>query len=483
MYSQIKTFFNKPWKIAAGLICLAVIFRMALLSTAYYGMSGELYRDLIVVWKMFNQNQLPLLGPSSMFGGFYFGAIYYYIFGVLAWLTGFSAYSGSLTSTIFSIGSIVFLYALLRRLFNDPKVALIAVALQTICLFDIQNTYYISNPNLLPFFVLGFFYFLTNIISNHKLLSNYLLAGLFFGIAIQLHATALVILPFVLIWIGVKEKIKPSFGQSLLFIAAMLIPNTPYLIYIYQNGFGIFGSLLEIAGSQGGMVNRLNMLSAIGNFIFSFFVFKDGAFNFYPGHANLYFTALGISIVLIAIVLWQLKKKVFDFNISTTAKTFLTAWPAVGLLVYLIFAPQPAYYYFIVMWPFPVIIAAIFLNQVWGYSKKTFTIVVALYIVLQFMCVGVFYKEINKPALSHNAVAETFSTIKSLTQNQSYSIINDALDINQFNYYLLYSNLKIRNIESPEYKAYYISKCGGEVIGKLIKNTQGLCLSVEVRTR
>src|SRR3989344_800487 len=100
--------------------------------------------------------QWPLLGPRASFGGFNFGAIYYYLIAPFVWLFNFNPIGAVAASVFFSILSILMLYRLVRLWFNDRNLALLAAGLQALSLFDVQNAYYISNPNLLPFFLLWF---------------------------------------------------------------------------------------------------------------------------------------------------------------------------------------------------------------------------------------------------------------------------------------------------------------------------------------
>ena len=134
------------------------------------------------------------------------------------------------------------------------------------------------------------------------------------------------------------------------------------------------------------------------------------------------------------------------------------------------------------MWPLPVILFALVLYKIFTQNRKLFLAICISYALLQLICLIVFFNFIYRPQLSHKAVAEIFQEIKVQSQNKSYAVANDFLDVNQFLYYLTFSGLPNRNIYSTSYTINYINDCQ-VFAGEIIKNTQGLCLSKEERKR
>jgi len=478
-----------PAGVAVIFFCLAAVLRLSLATTAYYGSVGELYRDLEVIWQLWHFHDFPLLGPSSALGGFYFGALYYYTEAVFVRAANFAPYGATLASSFFSLLSLPTLYALCKRWFSDPWVATVAVAIQSIALFDIQNAYYISNPNLLPFFVLAFFYLLTLIVEGKKSLSVYVLLGLTAGIAAQLHATALVLLPVILVWIFYHYRIKLSFVRVVVFCLFFLLPCVPYIIYVFQHGPAVFLALFNIGQHQAAFGSRWLIIAGIFNFFGSFFIFKDGFFNFYPGYAPWFALAAVLAVLVAALAIWAWYKTGFGFSrtgISDIGHSLLTAWLGFGLLMYLIFAVPPAYYYFIIMWPLPAIAAAWWLCALWHTSKKYFWMIAVGYAVLQLLCVGIFFFAIYQPQYSYGNLQQLFGNLKQASAGQNYVVVNESLDLNQFYYYLRLNGIPQRRQNSPVpngagYTMYDIVDCplgsNSLPVGSVVGNYRGICLS------
>jgi 4-amino-4-deoxy-L-arabinose transferase-like glycosyltransferase len=478
--AKIKIF--TPAGIAALFFCLAAVLRLSLITAAYYGAVGELYRDMEVIWRLWHFHNFPLLGPSSALGGFYFGALYYYIEAVFVRTANFAPYGATLASSFFSLISLPMLYVLCKRWFSDPWVATAAVAIQSIALFDIQNAYYISNPNLLPFFVLAFLYLLTFIIEGNKSLLVYALLGLAAGIAAQLHATALVLLPVILVWIFYYYRSKFNFGHVALFCLFFLLPCAPYIIYNFQHGPAVFFALFSIGKHQMAFGNRWMIIAGIFNFFGSFFVFKDGFFNFYPGYAPWFAVAviLAAAVAALAIKAWSKAGFGFSWNgVSGAGRSLLAAWLGFGLLMYFIFAVPPAYYYFIIMWPLPVIAAAWWLCTLRRTSQKYFWSIAIGYTVLQLLCTAVFFAAIYQPQYSYGNLQRLFADLKKASAGRNYVVVNEALDTNQFYYYLRLNDIPARQRSGPGYTVYDIVDCpldslsSAEVIG----DYRGMCLT------
>jgi 4-amino-4-deoxy-L-arabinose transferase-like glycosyltransferase len=461
-YKIIKRKITTPAGIAVLFFCLAAVLRLSLVTVAYYGAVGELYRDLEVVWRLFHFHDWPLLGPSSALGGFYFGALYYYIEAVFVRAANFAPYGATLASSFFSLLSLPMLYALCKRWFLDPWVAALAVVIQSMALFDIQNAYYLSNPNLLPFFVLAFLYLLTLVVEGKKSLFAYALLGLAAGIAAQLHATALVLLPVILIWVFYRYRIWPNLTRAAAFCLFFLLPAAPYIIYNFQHGFGVFFALLNIGQHQAIFGSRWLIIAGIFNFFGSFFIFKDGFFNFYPGYTAWFAVAAALAVFVTVLAIWAWQKSGFVFSrtgISDAGYSLLAAWLGFGLLMYIIFAVPPAYYYFIIMWPLPVIAAAWWLCALRKVSVKYFWATLGSYAALQLLCIAVFFAAIYQPQYSYGNLQQLFGGLKQASAGQNYVVVNEALELNQFYYYLRLNGIPQRQKSGTGYTLYDIVDC------------------------
>jgi 4-amino-4-deoxy-L-arabinose transferase-like glycosyltransferase len=480
MKANLSNFYNRN-KIFFALFALAAILRLVLLPVAFYGVVGELYRDMLVVWKLFHLHQWPLLGPSSALGNFYFGAVYYYIEAVFVRLLAFSPVGAVFTSTVFSLASLPLLYMLCRKWFVDSRVAVLAVAIQAVALFDIQNAYYVSNPNLLPFFFLALCLLLTKLVESNKGWVNYLLLGLVMGAATQLHATALVLMPVVAILTFIVYKIKPRLLQAFVFCVTFAGTYTPYIIYEFEHHFALTRALLQIGQHEAATGSRFDIILGFLNFFGSLLIFKDGSFNFYPGHAGWFFVAVALAAALVIIIAAIIARKHLFLNtkaISPVGKSILLFWFLGGLLMFLVFPVPPTYYYFILMWPLPAIIFAWWLAGLRQVSQKSFWLIFGGYVLLQCLCLGVFFSSIYKPDYSYKTLSQIFSAIKPAAAGRPYAIINKALDVNQFLYYLTFFGLNQHaGVGSAE--TFFIKLCAPETNPDgftLVKKAGNICL-------
>ena len=89
-------------------LCLAIILRVVGLRNIYYGFTGELYRDLLVVHHFIAYGDWPLLGPMGSVGGYYFGPAYYYLLTPFVWLVNANPVGAVFASGFFSVLTIVF---------------------------------------------------------------------------------------------------------------------------------------------------------------------------------------------------------------------------------------------------------------------------------------------------------------------------------------------------------------------------------------
>jgi len=236
---------------------------------------------MTVVYNFIHFGRWPLLGPSSSLGGFSFGAVYYYLLAPFVWLFRLAPYGATAVSALFSVLAVWMLYRLLSLWFADKNVARLGAFFLAICTLDIQNSYYISNPNLLPFFLLWFFYCLTKIISGNNSWKYYLGLAAAFGTATQLHATALLLLPLVLAGALVAGKKNIPLTRWLVMVAVAATLYLPYIIFEFGNGFGNTLRIFRLGQHNFGLWISSQSVVAITTFWQSWFVSRAPFFDFF----------------------------------------------------------------------------------------------------------------------------------------------------------------------------------------------------------
>ncbi len=155
--------------------------------------------------------------------------IYPYIVAILYRIFGFYEFIGKLVSIFFGLGTIVFLYLLTKKYF-DEDVALFSAAFFAVSPMAVYYNRTFMPESTMLFFSVATLYFLTNWLENRKII-NYFLSILFFSLAMLTKATSLYLV-FPIIYLFVCEKKKVS-TYCLLHLFLSLIP--PFLWYYYQH--------------------------------------------------------------------------------------------------------------------------------------------------------------------------------------------------------------------------------------------------------
>jgi 4-amino-4-deoxy-L-arabinose transferase-like glycosyltransferase len=400
--------FTKHAYLIGSIFIVAAGLRLGFVTTAAYGPKDEIDRDFDVVWRLWHCHDFPLLGPPSILGGFSFGAAYYYLEALFVRLANFERWGAVLAIAFFSLLSFWALYFLCKLWFKDPLVAVIASGLQAIALFDIQNSYSPSNVSLLPFFVVSWFWLLTLICEGRQSAAKWLGLGIVSGIAVQLHATALVLLPIIFLWVLWRFRIVPAASHAFAFLIALVAANACYFLDFYLHGARVARALFGIGRNHLSHGNRGEILFGFVNFFGSFLVFKDGSyFNSFSRLAGLQVAGVfGLVLVTSAVGLWIRLRPRFVFDkVQPAGQSILWAWFMGGLSMYVVFAPPPSYYYFVIMWPMPAILVAYWLVALFRFSTRYFTVLAAAYVVLQLFCFAMFADYLNHTADTSSVVS------------------------------------------------------------------------------
>jgi len=419
---------------------LAVVLRVLKLCNAYYGTTQELFRDLNVVYDFLANGKWPLLGPSASIGEFYFGAIYYYILTPFVYVFSYRPVGAIVSSTVFSLLSLIVLYKLLQLWFGRKDVAIIAVLLAAVSVYDIQNAYYISNPNLLPFFVLSFFYALTKIITQPAHWLWYLVLGLMLGVATQLHATALVILPLVLLIAVIVRRKFLAVGKILLTLIAAAVSYIPYIIYESSNHFENLKRIIFVGGQQFSLLVSGKSITAILNFWQSAFVFNNDFLNLWLDNLNLYLVLVFLYTLTILFVIFRLRQHresidTVSVPISREGRLLLALWAIIGTSTFLFFSLPKQSFYFLVLWPAPLVLLAWFLIWLKALNKQLFVVLFCAHLVAQMLQVGYFYSIVRNDFYDQKQFNSLMQTIVADAGNQKFNVINSNLDQNMFIYY------------------------------------------------
>lgn len=246
MFESMRTFLrNIPkhiWILA--LILLVGIFFRTYHFHDWLSFKGDGFRDAIMVSNSYRVGveSLPLLGPRAAGTMLRLGPIFYYFqYTAVSLSDSMSAPVLAYPDVFFSILAIPVFYFFSRRYFSIPWSLAMAGMLATSFL-AIEYGRFAWNPNSTIFFVLAFSFSVLKCYDaypdgSRKRYLFALLAGLFFGIATQLHFSSFLGLPIVIVlfllwnWRNTKKVI--SLKVVACFLASVLFIYTPVLMSEY----------------------------------------------------------------------------------------------------------------------------------------------------------------------------------------------------------------------------------------------------------
>lgn len=420
-------------------LLVALVLRVAVLPHAFYGTTGELYRDMLVVHEFLVFGHWPLLGPVSSLGGFYFGPAYYYLLTPFVWAAHFSPIGAVAASGFFSMAALYVAYHLVLRWSGKYSIALLLACLLAISARDIQNAYYISNPNILPFFILLLLYALTLIAEEPRKLFWWGVLGFSFGIATQLHATALLVLPVVCGVAFFRFHFYKYIRGLLMAMAAFVCTYVPYLMYEWGHGFANAARLFQLGGSTYGPIPKLAAFGSILNFWDSTFFFRNDFFSLYEANAALYwvlFFAFALLLGSVVRSVWQKREAFICLPVSTTARILLVTWFIAGTAIFVWYQTAIQFFYFLVLWPLPLMVLSFLLYGVYLIKPKLVFVVCALYVGVQVVQLCYLYPLISHPQFDHARMVRLFSHITTDAGAHHYAVINSFADVNLFHYYM-----------------------------------------------
>lgn len=419
------------------IIFLAIILRTIKLRYALYGHINELTRDLIVTRDFLTGKHIPLLGPSSSLGGFNFGAFYYYLLAPFLWISHFYAWGAIAAAGFFSVLQIIMVYLLLKLWFEDRRTALIGALLSAVSIFDIQNSYvYVSNPSLLPFFTLLYLYCLTKLIGGETRILNAAILGFALGIGTQLHATALIILPIIFVLSLIFYRKRVNIKSTLLVIVSSLATYLPFIIFEVQhkfiNTFGIF----RLGHSYLSLTPNLSAVDPLIIFFGRLFFLRTGYFDLAAFNAKIYYILLVLLVIVGVWIAYRLRVRQFlpALQISKPGNFLLFSWLIVGCLVFIFFTNKIQDYYFLSLWPLPVLFFAWALSTLYINLPKPTLVLFFLFILAQAVQIYYYFSILERRELDYDNYRAIFDFASKDSGPASFKIIDDT----GFPYFLVY---------------------------------------------
>lgn len=316
---------------------------------------SELLRD-INVEKTLAQGNLILLGPTSRFGDFHFGPIYYYLLYPFAYLFNFSLYSLACASLFFSIATLMLSFYVIKKWWSSEPLAYITIIIMSLSILNFQLAKYGSNPNFIPFFSLLFFYSFERLVNKPNQVFFTILMSISFAVATQLHLVPLLALSLVFIIAVTKRALRFDLKNLLLFLSITIIIYSPYLYYEFTHHFENIRNLFQISENSLGLSKYFIRFSEYVTFWLAPFLSVHSFFNvFLLLKAKYVLLIIAIFLPIIPILNYNLKKPKFididtSIHFTKSVKTTISYWliaPSIILLLPTTVEDYQIYYFFI----------------------------------------------------------------------------------------------------------------------------------------
>ena len=196
-------------------------------------------RDVLIVEKILEGKDFPLLGPKAGGTTFKLGPAFYYIEAFSGLIFGNTPSGMAMITAILSIASIPLLF-LFARYYFSANISLLMAFGYSFSFYVIKYSHFAWNPNIIPFFFLLFLISILKFIElkNKKSGVWHLLLAISMGIGVQLHTLLLILMPLIFLlacaYVFFKER-KIYFVKFIIISVAVLLINAPFFAYDLQN--------------------------------------------------------------------------------------------------------------------------------------------------------------------------------------------------------------------------------------------------------
>ena len=433
---KILKFKNYQLLILSFVIAVSIFFRFWQIRN-YVVFLGDEGRDMMVMRKIFTEKRLPFLGPTASVGGFYLGPAYYWMAAPFLWLFRFDPVGPSYFVAALGVGTVWLLYKLLKEPVGFwPAIA--ASSLYATAPLIVRYARSSWNPNPLPFFALLVVYFLYLGVTKERVIF-FLLAGASFGIAIQLHYLAIILLAISGLIVLVNTHFKKWPIIFILTFLGSLITFSPFLGFEIKNDFPNFKTILEFVtrGTTVGFKtsNLIGLASNIGNILLEDLTKIQGTLI-----TKVIFWVLTLGGLFGLAKYWRQKNKKFIFSASLI-------WFIGGILGLRFYAGQIFDYYFEFMFVAPFLLLGSVLALAWPNRFMRLLAVVFLVTTIFFFVSNSLFKHQPNRLIDQTTYVAEFVVEKAGDQPFNFALISDHNSDHAYRYFLEVKAKKPKELE------------------------------------
>ncbi len=439
--------------IFAAVILIAIFFRFWQIRD-YVVFLGDEGRDMLVMRNMILEKRPVFLGPTASVGGFYLGPIYYWMAAPFLALSMFDPVGPSIMVAAFGVATVILLYKFLKEVTGFWPATLASLLYATAPLI-VRYSRSSWNPNPLPFFALLMVYSIYKGIQSEKASLGpqsassgrvphgpvyFLVSGLCFGIAIQLHYLAISLVPISLAIIALNSNFKSWLKAISLLFAGTIITFSPFLIFEARHHFPNFITIYEFVtrktthGYQS--PNPIWVISNFGNiFLEDMAKFTGTIFT------KIVFWILAAGSIFTLAKNWQNAKK-------RLVSSICVVWFLGGLAILRFYSGQIFDYYFGFMFPAPFFAYGVLAGEHW--RKNIFKLVFisfTIFALTLFLNRGFWQNPPNRLINQTQRVAD-FVIQKAQGKPYNFALISEHNSDHAYRYFLEIKGAKPVELET-----------------------------------
>ncbi|MDP2637735.1 MAG: glycosyltransferase family 39 protein [Candidatus Levybacteria bacterium] len=428
----------------------------------YITFLGDEGRDVMVVYRILH-GDFTLLGPTASVGGFFLGPIYYYFMAPFLWLFNYNPVGPAIMVAIFGIATVWLIYKIGKEFFG-ASVGLIASGLYAISPLVIIYSRSSWNPNLVPFFSLLTLYVTYKALKNNSI-KLLVLAGVLFGILMQLHYLAIFLGVIVGAYIlllrftfSISDIFPAILKQYLYLLLGFTIGWSPFLLFEIRHDFLNIISIFNFVTHSGDTGGGIHFFDTINNVFFRIFARLVANFptpekmsTVAEANIKLWENAsllLGLSGIFI-LVLKCVKSYIRRSNDFAKYSLFLL-WLLIGVGFFGFYKKSIYDYYFGFMFPLPFLIIGILIKSLWTNKIGKFLSILILLILVWLNSLNPPYKAPANKQLNQAEEISKFVIDKTNNKPFNFALITGGNSDHAYRYFFTVWQKEPITIETME---------------------------------
>ena len=240
----IKAIFQKKNFPIISILLVALfirVFRVGEILNFHYDQG----RDAMVVWRLWKEGKLFLIGPITGLEGIFLGPFFYYLLAPFYLIGGGDPTYPAVAIGIFSTASVYFLYLLGKKIHSKPA-GLIAAFIAAFSYEMLILGRWLSNPSPILLTSIILFWSLWEI-TQRKGKWWWVLASLMVGLSLQLEAASgIFYLPMMLIFVIWQRKNLPSMRFIAISISTFLLTLLPQILFNLRHDNILFDNFRKL---------------------------------------------------------------------------------------------------------------------------------------------------------------------------------------------------------------------------------------------